>query len=185
MLTLGQPTTFGGTVTLGSATSIDPGNNGVIFLGPVDGSQSLTVNAGTGSVAFLSTVGATNPLQSLSVTGTTTTGAITLDRNVTTSGSQTYSDPVKVSSIALTSQNGSIGFTSTVDGIVVDLGATSSLAISTANGVTFGDAVGATTPLASLTVTGPTKFGAGGVSVTTNGGGQMYNGRSHCWLQLA
>ena len=75
----------------------------------------------------------------------------------------------------LSTTNSPIDFKSTVDGdynnLTVDAGI---------GAVTFGGYVGSTTPLASLTVTGPTHLNAGDNggatnTVTTNGGGQTYN----------
>ncbi|HTW36570.1 MAG TPA: filamentous hemagglutinin N-terminal domain-containing protein, partial [Rhizomicrobium sp.] len=106
-----------------------------------------------------------------------TGGVIEFDTggSVTTKGAQTYNGPVSLTAdTTLSTTNSPVDFKSTVDGgynltVDAEIGA-----------VTFGGYVGSITPLASLTVTGPTNLNAGDNggatnTVTTNGSGQTYN----------
>src|SRR5439155_3468133 len=91
----------------------------------------------------------------------TVTGPTTLDANVKTSGAQTYNSAVTLgNTVTLATTNSPVDFASTVDGAF-------GLTVNAGSGtVTFGGAVGGTTPLASLAVTGPTTLDA---NVTTSG----------------
>ncbi len=86
-LMLGQATNFGA-VTLGSDTKLDSTavNAAVDFTSTVDGGFGLTVNVGSATLTFGSTVGGTNPLTtaiatggSIVIGGAITAGALTLD----------------------------------------------------------------------------------------------------------
>ena len=54
--------------------SLNSAGGNIAFNNAVNGAGALTVNAGVGMVSFMSTVGATTPLGSLTVTGSTTLG---------------------------------------------------------------------------------------------------------------
>ena len=133
-----------------------------------NGEQTLTINAGTGQVRFDTTVGSTTSLQLVDITG----GTI-ITNGVTTSGGQQYTGAAQLSgdysagvtigitfrvtgaatlssntAIAATADGGSIDFQSTVDG-------SSSLTINASpSTLTFSGAVGRTTALTGLTITG-------------------------------
>jgi hypothetical protein len=148
-LTLGHPTRFGAVTLAGDTTIIGTGNTAIQFASTVNGGFALTVNT-AGTTAFDGTVGGTTPLASL-----TTDQPGTTDLNggaVTTSGAQTYGDPVILTANTILASTGvgaagDITFASTIDGgfgLTVTAGGTSA----------FNGAVGGTTPLASLDATG-------------------------------
>jgi hypothetical protein len=120
------------------------------------------VSAGTGAVTFGSTVGASQALANLTVTGT---GPLTLDGSVTTIGPQSYGGAVTLGATdTLTTTNSLVRFLGTVDaataggqGLTVSAGA---------GAVTFGGAVGAASALANLSATGGSITLGGNVTVT-------------------
>jgi hypothetical protein len=171
-ISTGGPQSYTGPVTMsGVATTLNSnanaGNGPIDFTGAIDGLTALTVNAGLGPVTFGGTIGGATPLVSLGVTGPTT-----LAGNVTTSrGGQAYHDTLVLQgNTSLTDlSNGPISFGGTVDAATTG-GA--SLAVNDGTAVvTFGGAVGATRPLASLAVTDPVID----ANITTIGS-QTYNG---------
>ena len=107
-------------------------------------------------------------MTSLVTTGTT--GTITIDGNITTSGAQTYTGPVVLGGNAtLTTTNTAITFDSTVNGdyaLVADSGIAA---------IGFDGTVGGSTALASLATTGTTGTITLGGNVTTVGT-QTYTG---------
>ena len=135
--------TFNSAVTLGASDSIATSGGPVDFASTVnDGTSnthSLTVNAGSGTVTFGSTVGSTG-LASLTVTGPTT-----LDGSVTTGSGQTYNSAVTLGADStMTAGSGTMTFGSTVGG---DHNLTA-----TAPTFSFGGAWGGT-PLADVSLT--------------------------------
>ena len=68
-ITTTGPMTFGGAVTLVAPTTLISTNNPISFNSTVDGFTSLTVDAGSSTVAFLGAVGGTTNLSNLTVTG--------------------------------------------------------------------------------------------------------------------
>ena len=150
--------TYGGAVTLAADSMLTSANGNIGFGATLDGKQNLTVAATNGTVTFGNVVGGITPLASLTVAGTSqinTTG-------ITTVGTQTYQNAVVLGSAStLATTNSTITFGTTLDGanaLTVQTGTASTL---------FDGAVGATTPLASLTVAGPSQINAG--SITTTG----------------
>ena len=135
--------------------------------GNTAGGQSLTLLGTGGGAATLSgALGDTTRLASLSASNFT---SITIRNGITTSGNQTYGSPtqIRVTSATLDSSagNGNVAFTSTLDARDTN---TESLIINAGSGnVDFGGAVGATTALVGLAVTGG-KVTLGG-NVTTSG----------------
>src|SRR5205823_2293822 len=80
-------------VTVGAAATqfVSTGNGAITFASTLDGASAVTVTSG-GPIAFFGTIGGVTPLISLSVNGG---GTIDLNAGtVTTTGNQTYSDPV-------------------------------------------------------------------------------------------
>jgi hypothetical protein len=165
---------YGGAVTLDATDTLTTTNSAVDFAGTVDaataGVPGLTVNAGTGPVTFGATVGASQALANLVVTGT---GPTTLDGSVTTTGAQSYGGAVSLGATdTLTTTNSAVGFASTVNATTAGAqGLTVSAGI---GAVTFGAAVGASQALANVTVTGPGPVTLDGNVTTT--GPQSYGG---------
>jgi filamentous hemagglutinin family protein len=157
-------------VVLAANATFTTANNAITFGSTVDGTtagtQSLSVNAGTGTLLLGATVGGTTSLASLNTTGTT--GAATLG-NVTTTGAQSYGGAVTLGgATTLTTTNSNIAFSSTVNGA-------QTLAIGTGTGpLSFGGAVGGTTALTSLNTTGTT--GTTTLRSVTTTGSQTYAG---------
>ena len=170
---------YDGAVHLTNSDTLTSTNNGnVTFDSTIDGTtvcqQSLTLNTGTGRTTFGGNVGGVISLESLSVSGPST-----LDGNITTCDTQTYSGAVTLgANDTLTSKEGNIFFGSTVDGAYA-------LTVSAESGsVTFtGDrmgsgnnshfaAIGATIPLTSLDITGVHTLLIGDVTTI---GHQTYN----------
>ena len=147
------------------ATLVSTGGGNISF-SMLDGAHVLQVNT-AGATIFGGLVGSVTPLTSL-----TTDAAGTTQINgggVTSSGPQTYKDPVTLgANTTLTSNGGGdITFGGALDGA-------QALQVSTAGATIFGGLVGSTTPLASLTVdaAGTTQINGGGV---TTSGDQTYN----------
>ena len=166
-----------GATTLDTDATLTTTNGDATF-GTVDGGQTLTVDAGTGSVTF-GNVGDTSAVSALTVTG----GTLSL-ADVSSSGAQSYTGTVTLNSDYSTS-----GGAFTVTGATILSGGAT---ISTSNGtVTLGTlnganalivnagtgdvtigVVGATTPLTGLTISG----GAISLSAVTTDGAQSYTG---------
>ena len=153
----GAQTFTGPTTLLADSTLTAPS---VSFGSTVDGARSLTVNAA--ATQFGAAVGAGTALTSLT---TDAAGTTQLGGNVTTSGAQTYSDALSLNAdAALTGST--LNLAGSIDGA-------HTLAVNGSTGVTLGQAIGATTPLAGLSVTGPLQLNAGSVTTT---GAQSYAG---------
>ncbi len=150
-------TSLSGNITLvgGSSTPVSDAN--------------LILSAPHGNISL----GASGAFTISSLTATSaTTGAITLEGNVTTTNGQTYNSAVTLGAGAtLTTTNSAVTFASTVDSAS---GIAEALTVNAGTGtVIFGGAVGAVNPLASLTVDSPTIIN-GGAMTSTNG--QSYHG---------
>jgi autotransporter-associated beta strand protein len=170
------PQTYFDAVTLGAATTLASTGAGNITLNStLSGPFDLTVNtAGTTKFAGAVTGGFNQPI---SVT-TDAAGSTTLQASVSTSGAQTYNDPVTLAANAnLTSNTAAITFGGTLNG-------NSSLGVScNAGTATFGAAVGGTTPLASLTLSVKDASGgavtAGSIEQTSGLGTTTFTGTLH------
>ncbi len=152
-------------VVLAAATTVSAGAGNVNFNGTVNGGFALTVNT-TGATTFGNVVGGTTALTSLT---TNTGGTTTLTGSVTTTGTQTYNDAVILAAATTldSTGNSTINLASTVNGGFA-------LAVNTTGATTFGNAVGGTTALASVTTNaGGTTTISGGLVRTT--GAQTYN----------
>ncbi|WP_114417029.1 beta strand repeat-containing protein [Marinospirillum perlucidum] len=141
--------TYQGVVTLANGDrTLTTTNSNISFASTMDGSQTLTLAAGTGTASFTGHVGGTTNLNSLDVTA----GSISLGGNVTTTGTQTYNG-----TLTLAGANGStqtltattVSFDGSLNGTTAS---EQSLIISGAASFT-GD-LGATTGLGSLEITG-------------------------------
>ena len=155
---------LGNAISLGANTTLTSTSGGVTITGTINGAHTLNLLSSTG-ITLQGVIGGTTPLSSLTLGDGSTD---TLSANTTTSGTQTYNNPVSIgANIVLTSTAGAIDFTSTVDGA-------KTLTLSTVSGTTFNGIVGGGTPLAGLTL------GGGGTDTinTTNinsSGTQNYN----------
>jgi hypothetical protein len=168
-LTLTQPTAFAGAVTLASdATLIGTGT--VNFNGTVDGGHNLAISA-DGATMFGGAVGQTVPLASLAVeipVAAAVAGgeAVLAGGTITTSGTQTYAGQVLLAADT-TLRGSSVTVSGTLDSLVAPA------ALTVAGNASFGGAVGAATPLASLGVTGAAALSVPAVATT---GAQVYGG---------
>ena len=127
------------------------------------GGNNLTAKAGTGTVTVVAPVSGVN---NLALSG----GTLALNGGtITTTGSQSYTGATVLGAATmLTTTNAAVTFAGTLDGA-------QTLGVAAGTGtVTLGQAVGATTKLASLTLTGGTLALNGGQVSTT--GAQSYNG---------
>jgi hypothetical protein len=130
--------------------------------GSVDGAHTLAVNGSSG-VTLAQAIGATTPLAGLSVTG-----PLQIDAGaVTTTGPQSYAGATTLGA-ATTLTGPSIAFGNTLDGAF-------DLTLQSAGPSSFAAAVGAGTPLASLTANGGGAVQLTGPSIETSGA-QSYSG---------
>jgi hypothetical protein len=154
----------------------------VTFNGTVNGAFALTVSTqpSAGTTTFAQPVGGTTPLAGLTTNGPggTLLGSLPGPMTVSTTGDQTYNDPVKLVPASVTLIGNDVRFLSTVGSMVDGF---STLAVNTTgNGETlFAQPVGgAGMRLASLTTNadGTTVLGSnpGPMTVTTSGD-QVYN----------
>ena len=176
----GASATFGDPVLLKNNLTIDEAGTGNIeFASTVDSKEgsnyTLTVNSGSGATIFGGAVGndALDELSDDEGLGEVTTNAAGTTQinggSVTTTGNQTYNDPVTLGA-ATTELNGSgVEFVSTLNGA-------SALTVNTTGGgsTIFGGTVGNSTALTSLVTNadGDTKINGGLVTTTGN---QTYN----------
>ncbi len=143
--------------------------NGVITANTANSSNTLVLNAGTGSV-YLYGFSNTNRIESLEVTaGPNSTH---LNDNVYTEGTQTYTGHVVIDAdVILDSDDNDISFSDTVDADANTSNRTLTLDSGTGN-ITFSDTIGAAQAIDTLTITN-----AGTVSlydVTTRDGGVIF-----------
>jgi len=156
---------FNGPVILATGPIVVSTSDAAVnFNNIVNGAQTLTVNAGTGTTTFGSTVGATTALTRL----VTDAGGITNlnGAGVRTTAEQTYNDSVRLGANN-TLTGVAVLFASTIDGAfsltVIDSGVT-----------TFSDAIGSVDPLASVTTNAAGTVVVNSATVTTTGT-QTYN----------
>ena len=172
----GQPISFTGPVVLGANVVIDA-NNGVISADISFASTSsinsasstpfdLTVDAGTDSVLFGNSLGATNKLDSVLVTGTT---GITLTGSIISASGVTLTGPLTLAKNAVVSATtGNISFSDTIDSDLNVPPRTLSVTAS-AGTVTFSGDVGTTNKVGAISVTSSGDINLNGdVTTTTN-----------------
>ena len=172
----GQPISFTGPVVLGANVVIDA-NNGVISADISFASTSsinsasstpfdLTVDAGTDSVMFGNSLGATNPLDSVLVTGTT---GITLTGSIISASGVTLTGPLTLAKNAVVSATtGNISFSDTIDSDLNVPPRTLSVTAS-AGTVTFSGDVGTTNKVGAISVISSGDINLNGdVTTTTN-----------------
>ncbi len=185
------------TVLAGDSSGVLPasgafsGGGPIVFASTVTGTgatPSLTINTGTGTTTFASTVnvnalnvtgaqvtfgGAISGLNLLAVAPNGGVGGGPIDLNggaVTTSAGQTYGSPVAlgVDTLLADTGSGNVTFNSTLNGLY-------NLSINTAGATVFNAAVGNTAALRSLTTDAPGVTDINGASVNTANKGQLYN----------
>ncbi len=175
--------TFAGPTTLTANSAITVANGTTMTVGgTVNGGSQLNVTSGTGGINFLSAIGGTTPLSSLTATvgsislgpvttvgAQTYTGATTLNGNMTTTNSAiTLNSPVTLgANTILTAGAGPITFGNTLNGAF-------SLTANSTGTTTFGGIVGGATALTSLTTNAGGTTAINGGSITTLGN-QTYN----------
>ncbi|MEO5330756.1 MAG: hypothetical protein H7839_01925 [Magnetococcus sp. YQC-5] len=171
--------TYGDAVSLGADTKLT--GNTVQFNSTLESAsgttKSLIINGNGifGDGTSTDTVGATDKLQSLTVSGTTLIANSA--PNIKTTGLQTYSNAITLNdgnsaaSFSFISDTGDITFSKTINGQNAGLAA---LNINTSGTTTFGGAVGDSNTLASLVTDtwGTTKINGGRITTT---GSQTYN----------
>jgi filamentous hemagglutinin family protein len=188
--------TYGDAVQVNGDTTLATTNSAVTFDSTVNSQASetnnLTVTTGNGAVAFNAAVGgaANGELGALAVnsTGTTTFastveadtvatnvgGTTVLNGNVTTTGTQTYSDNLQLNSgLSLTTTNSDVTVAGTVNS---EAGETNALTVNSGSGnVTLTGALGSGVVLGAVTVNSTRATAFGGTvqaaSLTTNAGG--------------
>jgi autotransporter-associated beta strand protein len=160
--------TYNNPVLVGGTTLSSSGSGAVSFASSINGlmgSAALTVDTG-GVTTFGGPVGSTSALSSLT---SDAPGSVAINGGaVTTTGTQTFSDPVTLGAdtTATSTGSGNVSFESTVDGAF-------GLTVNTGGVTSFGGAVGGTTALASLVTdtSGSTQVNGGAVSTS---GAQAY-----------
>ena len=169
----GAPITLSGSVVLNANVTIDAGNADITFGGTIISSSStarvLIVDAGTDSVYFNGSLGATNPLAAITVSGDT---EIQLGGNITTnSGLVTFNAPVTLNrNVTIATGSGGVVFgTAVLNGVDSDSSSTPrQLTVSGTGAVTFNGKVGDTIPLAGMVISSSGAISVGG-DVTTSG----------------
>ena len=130
-----------GTVTIASTGAGATGN--ITINSTVTGAQALIVNT-AGTTAFNAPVG--TPAALLSLT-TDAVGATTIGANITTTGAQTFNDPVTLTANAVLTAGTDVNFNSTLNG-------TFNLTVTAAGVTRFNGTVGNTADLAVFIVNG-------------------------------
>jgi hypothetical protein len=166
-----QPISFAGPVVLGANVNIVAGNADIAFAStstinsasatPFD----LTVNAGTDSVLFGNSLGATKSLDSVLVTGNT---GITLTGSIISNSGVTLTGPVTLAkNLVISAVTGNISFTGTVDSDSTLPPRTLTATASVGN-VTFSGDVGANSKLGAISASGTAINLNGDFTTTTN-----------------
>jgi mucin-19 len=166
---ISAPLVLGASATLATTGGGATAGDNITFTSMINatgaGIQNLITDAGTGgTVIFNGIVGGNTTIGSLTASGL----QIQIGANMNASGGTlTFNDPVVLTANVSLTDTGTTGieFASTVDG-AFDLSLTAS---GVGGDIIFGDAVGGTTPLASLTVNANDTVNIGG-NITTDGG---------------
>ncbi len=152
--------TFAGTLTLGGDAVLDAGAATISLQGVDGGTRNLTLTSSGAAADAISVAGAVANAASL-----TTNGRTRLAGNVTTTGTQAYNGSVLLGGdVALTGST--LTFGGSVDGA-------HALAVNNGSGATavFNAAVGDSSALTSLSVSGPARLNGSRITTT---GGQSY-----------
>lgn len=163
VITSGGGQTYNSPVTLGAAITASDTQGGNIRFNTINGPYDFIVDT-TGDIFFNGQIGTSHALNSLTVNDAS---QITLNGNVSTVGNQSYGGPVVLSGdVTSHAANGSVAFTSTVDGAF--------LLDAEANGTTtFDQAVGGQTRLSGL-ITGSNGNTILAADIATRGAGQSF-----------
>ena len=164
--------TYNDAATIGANTIVtSTGAGNITFAQTLDGAFNFTANT-AGQTIFNGVVGGITPLTSVTTDlagGTQVNGTA-----VTTTGFQTYNDPVTVgaNTVFTSTGAGNITFANTLNDDAV--AGAANVTVNTAGITTFGGAVGGIAPLTSLTTDAPGAVAINGGLVTTTGA-QTYN----------
>lgn len=164
--------TYNDAATIGADTTVtSTGAGNITFAQTLDGAFNFTANT-AGQTIFNGVVGGITPLTSVTTDlagGTQVNGGA-----VTTTGFQTYNDPVTVgaNTVFTSTGAGNITFANTLNDDAV--AGAANVTVNTAGITTFGGAVGGIAPLTSLTTDAPGAVAINGGLVTTTGA-QTYN----------
>ena len=148
-----------------STISTSASNGAISFGGTIDGTQALTLTAGSGQITLSQVVGGTTPLGAMSLTTTNATGVM-ISNNITASSFTTTSS-TNVSlggsfAINTSASNGAISFGGGINGA-------DALSLVAGTGViTLSGAVGGTAPLTNLAFTSASQINLGG-NITITG----------------
>jgi len=175
-IAMSGPVQFTGDVTLDSGAGA--GNITFSDAITVDVAHAIALDAGTGDITFAGTIGSGTALTSLALTGTNITSSVSFTPNISTSmslsGALATTNTAITIPVALTltgtssaassgSGSGDIQFSSTINGafgFTVNSGA---------DDITYGGAIGGTTPLTSLTTTSTGTINIASNITTANG----------------
>jgi len=162
-MTSGAGQFYNNNVMLNKTTSFVSTNQPIAFAGTVNGAQGMTVNAGTSTLLFGSTVGNSIPLTNLICQGTGTT---TVTGNITTIGRQFYTPALNLAAdLIFTAANAPISFAGTVDGA-------QNLQVAAGTGAIFIEgAIGSNTPVNQISLVGRGGILLGGDVTTSTGAG--------------
>jgi len=165
---------FGDSIILGVNTLLSAGSGAITLGSTVDGAFALAAHT-TGLTTFGGVIGGTSALASLS---TDAGGGTVISGNVTTTGTQTFSDAVTLAAATQLTSSGSgdITLDSTLDGAF-------DLIVNTAGAITLGGTIGGSVALHHLTLVGgslgaalPTLSLTGNFSSTTTGSNVTQSG---------
>ncbi len=164
----GTSAAWNGAITLGAnATMGTTLNSDQLTIGTtVSGGFDLTLQ-GPGAMTLSGIMGGFPALNSLTVNNTLSN--LTVNNAITTVNNQSYQSPITLGGpiINMTSTNGGITLNGTVNGA-------RTLILSSATGTTLGAAIGGSTPLSGLTLTGTGTDVINAPTITTTGG-QTYS----------
>ena len=199
-LIINNPANLSGVVKITGSTTISAGSGKTVSLNNASNVFTGTVKAGDSNPSVAVNAGAVTLKASSPITLENNANADSLEiqsavklQNVTTSGNQSYSGTVETitGTAALKSTSGNISFgnpvtlgvltsvtTSAASGTILfgnsaTINGAQSLSLSSTGGTTLGDNIGNTTPLSTLTVTGPLNVNCG---IINTSGKQTYKG---------
>ena len=154
--------TYNDAVTLTSDTTLaSTGAGDLTFNGTLNGAKNLALNT-AGDTVFNGVAGGVTALSTIT---TDAAGGTTFNSSaITTSGAQTYNDPITLTANTTLADTGAgdVTFNNTINGA-------NTLTVNTAGTTTFNQAIGGTTALAGITTDAPGVSLINGGSVSTTG----------------